>query len=395
VTTIPFQERKSRLRGVLDLASGCYPRFLFGGNTGKCLPVFHVHESHPASLEPYFNYLADNGYQTVDSDAIAALVLRGVHPGPKSVAICFDDAWASLWVVVAPLLKKYGLRAITYVSPGRVPSLADPRPQWDGQLPFDRPGIDRSEVPFTTWAELRSLHESGLVDVQSHSWRHAMIYCDSRIIDFLKPEQKNHPHHFPLVDTPYGTRFISPLDLGAPIYAMRSRLSDARRWVAPGAFSACTSMVRSRGGADFFSQPGWRDELLTCAGQGGAGRWESTEEQEANILEELVRARELLEAGLRAKPVRHLCFPWAIAGRHAVRLSKVAGYETAFSDRLWGVRAVRQGDPPYQLMRLKHQMIFCLPGKGRSWFFGKTPASAASGLVLNDMTVAEALPQET
>jgi len=395
MTTIPFQERKTRLRGVLDLASGCYPRFLFGGSLGKYLPVFHFHESHPEFLEPYFNYLSENGYRTVDSDAIAALVHRGVHPGPRSVAICFDDAWASLWVVVAPLLKRYGLQAITYVSPGRVPSLADPRPQWDGKLPFDRSGIDRSEIPFTTWTELRLLHNSGLVDIQAHSWRHAMIYSDARVIDFLKPDQKDHPHHFPLVDTPYGSRFISPLDLGAPIYATRSRLSDARRWMAPGAFSACTSMVRSRGGADFFNQSGWRNELLSCVNQSGIGRWESCEERDAQILEELVRARELLEAELHTKKVKHMCFPWAIAGQKAVNLSRDAGYETAFSDRLWGARAVRQGDPPYQLMRLKHQMIFCLPGKGRSWFFGKAPAHAATGLLLKDMTMAEALPLES
>lgn len=382
------------MRGVLDLVSGSYPRFLFGGSLGNYLPVFHFHESHPASLEPYFKYLSENGYRTVDSDAIAALVQRGVHPGPRSVAICFDDAWASLWVVVAPLLKKYELRAITFVSPGRVPSLAEPRPQWDGKLPFDRAGIDRSDVPFSTWTELRLLHESGLVDIQAHSWRHAMIFCDSRVIDFLKPEQKDHPHHFPLVDTPYGNRFISPLDLGAPIYATRSRLSDARRWIAPGAFSACTSMVRSRGGADFFTHSGWQSELLTCVKQSGIGRWESDDEQEAQILEELVRGRELLEAGLRTKHIKHMCYPWAIAGKTAVKLSGSAGFETAFSDRLWGARAVRQGDPPHQLMRLKHQMIFCLPGKGRSWFFGKAPAPAASGLLLKDMTVAEALPLE-
>lgn len=379
----------------MDLLAGCYPRFLFGGRIGPCLPVFHFHESHPAALEPYFRYLAENAYRTVDSEAIAALVLNGVHPEPDSVAICFDDAWASLWVVVAPLLKKYQLRAITYVSPGRVPTLPEPRVQWDGQSAFDRPDIDRSPTPFASWAELRLLRESGMVDIQAHSWRHAMIYSDSEIVDFLKPGHLDHPHHFPLVDTPYGCRFISPLDLGAPMYAMRSRLSDARRWIAPGAFSTCTAMVRSRGGAEFFKQPGWRDELLVCARQGGAGRWESEEEQEANILEELVRARELLEAGLRTKQIKHMCFPWAIAGHKAVGLAATAGYETAFSDRLWGVRAVRRGDPPFQLMRLKHQMIFCLPGRNRSWFFGKKPAHAGTGLVLKNMTAAEAVPVES
>lgn len=383
MNAIPFQERKSSVRGVLDLVSGRYPRFLFGGSIGSCIPVFHFHEAHPVALEPYFRHLADNGYKTVVSEEIASFVLKGLHPGPRSVAICFDDAWASLWIVVAPMLEKYGLRAITYVSPGRVPTLEEPRQPWKGGSFDSLSGVDRSESAFASWSELRRLHESGLVDVQAHSWRHALIACGSEVIDFVRPDYLDHPHHFPLVDTPYGCRLLSRHDLGAPLYPVRSRLSDAPRWLAPGAFSACTATVRSRGGEKFFRQPGWREELMKCAVQGGAGRWESAAEQEENILEELVRARELLDAGLRSKSVRHMCFPWAVAGSIAVRLADAAGYQTAFSDRMWGYRAVRHGDDRYRLMRLKHQLIPCLPGKNRSWFFGKRLPGASNGLKLS------------
>jgi hypothetical protein len=382
VTVRPFQERKSSLRGALDLLTGRYPPFLFGGPVGSWLPVFHFHESHPDALEPYFRYLAENGYITVDSDAIAALVLRGLYPGPKSVAICFDDAWASLWIVVAPLLEKYGLRAITYVSPGRVPVLPSPRPQWDGRTPFTDLSVDRSDVPFSTWAELRAMHESGLVDVQAHSWRHAMVSCDSTVTGFFSPGNRRHPHHESLVDAPEGVRLLRSDDTGAPRYCTRSRLSDARRWIAPDAFAACTDLVRRNGGDSFFTRPTWRPELEACAARFSSGRFETDDEREAAILEELVMARELLETGLRAKRIRHMCFPWAIAGQTAVRLARSAGYESAFADRLGGARSVRAGDPPFQLMRLKHRMIFCLPGRGRTWLFGMKTPDASSGLIL-------------
>ncbi len=41
---IPFQERKTPWRAVLDVASGCYPGFVWGGPPGEVLPVFHFHD---------------------------------------------------------------------------------------------------------------------------------------------------------------------------------------------------------------------------------------------------------------------------------------------------------------------------------------------------------------
>ncbi|MBU0715898.1 MAG: polysaccharide deacetylase family protein [Verrucomicrobia bacterium] len=380
--SIPFQERKSPLRGILDLAAGRYPRFLFGGGLSQWLPVFHFHETHPKVLEPYFQYLAENGYRTVTSDQIAAFVLRGVHPGPKSVALCFDDAWSSLWVFAAPLLRKYDLQAIAYVSPDRVPSAPVPRRQWDGtNTPDIEITLDRTEGLFATWSELRVMHESGHLDIQAHSWRHAMVFASDEVADFIQPRRREHPHAIPLVDTPAGLRFAAREDLGAPLYATRSRLSDVRRWIAPDAFDGCIRHVQANGGASFFQRETWQAELRTCVEQARPGQWESEPERNAAIREELARARARLEAEL-GKQIHHMCFPWAIAGKAAVRLAKETGYQTAFADRLWGARAVRPGDPPHQLMRLKHPLICCLPGKQRTWFFGRKPNRASHGLEL-------------
>ena len=380
--SIPFQERKSPLRGILDLTTGRYPRFLFGGGLGQWLPVFHFHEAHPKALEPYFQYLVENGYRTVTSDQIAAFVLRSVHPGPKSVALCFDDAWSSLWVCAAPLLQKYNLQAIAYVSPGRVPAAPAPRRQWDGtNTPDVAIALDRTEPFFSTWGELRAMHAGGLLDIQAHSLRHALVFASDEVAGFIQPRRREHPHTIPLVDTPDGLRFAASEDLGAPLYATRSRLSDVRRWIAPDAFAGCIRHVQANGGASFFQREAWQAELRACVAQARPGRWESEPERNAAIREELARARARLEAEL-GKQIHHMCFPRAVAGKAALRLAAETGYQTAFADRLWGARAVRPGDPPYQLMRLKHPLIFCLPGKQRTWFFGRKPNSASHGLEL-------------
>lgn len=359
--SIPFSERKTPWRGPLDLVTGCYPAFLFGGGLGRWLPVFHFHEATPAGLEPYLRFLAENGYRTVTSEAIAAYVRQGTHPGPRSVALCFDDAWASLWTVAAPLLRRYGLQAITYVSPARVPDLPAPRPTLES--PEGAPaGVDESPVPFATWGEIRALHTSGTLDVQAHTLRHAMIFADAVITGFVTPGFSRHPHLYPWADTGAGERFLTADDLGAPLYTQRSRYSDALRYDNPAAFEACTRHVRERGGAEFFMQPGWAAELRRIAA-GCRGRQETPAQRDAAILEDLAAARNQLNTALGGDSVRHMCFPWAIASKPGALSAERAGYVTAFGDRLFGGRSVRPGDPPYRLMRLKHQHLLRLPRK--------------------------------
>jgi hypothetical protein len=370
IQRIPFTERNTPWRGGLDLATGCYPAFLFGGDLGRWLPVFHFHEAFVGHLEPYLVYLAENGYKTVTSEAISAYVRGGVHPGSKSVALCFDDAWASLWAVAAPLLRKYGLHAITYVSPARVPELAAPRSTLESPAgaPVD---VDESDTPFAAWCELRALHASGTVDVQAHTLRHTMVFSDAVIGGFVKPGFRRHPHLYPWLETGSGDRHLLPSDLGAPLYTQRSRYSTALRYDNPGAFEACTRHVRENGGRDYFERPGWEQELRRLAAT-HTGRQETPDQRDAAILEDLAAAREQLNAKLNTDTVRHMCFPWAVASKPAEIAAKRAGYETAFGDRLFGGRSVKPGDPPYRLMRLKHQHLYCLPGKGRKNFFSGT-----------------------
>lgn len=338
---VPFEERKSVVRGLLDVVCGCYPSFLVGGRLGDHLPVFHFHDVSRAYLTPYFQYLADNQYRTVTSDEISAYVKRKTTRPPKRTALCFDDAWGSLYTVVYPLLKEYGLRAITYVIPGR---------------------LAENDHPFCSWEQLREMQASGLVDVQAHTFHHAMIFSDPEISGFVTSAYQP-----PLLSRPIkadDASFYSATDVGAPLYQQRSSMSDACRLLDTAeAFNACTEHVRSQG-PDFFLKPDWEHQLRQVAAA-YPGRMESREQRNARIRAELIRAKETLNEKLQTDSVRHLCFPWAVAGHQAERTAADVGYETAFADRLFGRRYVSAGDNPYRLMRLKHQYIRCLPGTGR------------------------------
>ncbi len=360
---VPFGERGGTFRGILDLATGRYPAFLFGGPVGRLLPVFHLHEVTKASLDPKLRYLAEHGYRTVTSEEIERFVRGGVHPGERTVAICFDDAHVSLWTIAAPLLRRYELRAITFAIPGRIEEATAARPTIDDPVP---PPPARAG-DFVTWPELQALHREGVIDVQCHGYAHSKIFFHDQPLGFVRPGFATwHPLDRPLVSRDPACTYLAPDDLGAPLYPQRSRLSDALRHLdCTRARERCKAHVRVRGGAAFFERRSWKSELLAIVNENDRGVFETENERRAAIYEDLDRAVAVLRERLRTNTVRYLCFPWEIAGTIAYEAARALGFRTAFSSRLLGLRAVRAGDDPWRLMRLNGKFIPRLPRRRR------------------------------
>ncbi len=365
-TGAPPDERGGRLLGIKDLAAGRYPGFLFGLPVGRRLPVFHFHESTPESLEPAFRYLAENQYSTVLSDQLDHWVRDGVHPGPRRVMLCFDDALASLWLVVAPLLRRYGFQAVTYAVPGRIADADAVRPTIDAG-PVDAAAADTAANPFVTWPELVALSNEGVVEVQSHSKTHAMVFVGDAVLEVVTPAfAHEHFMNRPAVEGAPGG-FLTPDRLGYPLFACRARLSDGRRYYPDVEACSCVEQyVATHGGATLLAQPGWRETLAPLIAR-ISGRFETEAEQRAAIQDELAGAREMLEARLK-RPVRHMCLPWGVTGRVTREALERLGFRTAFANRRAGRLSVGYGDDPFYLRRLESRHIFALPGRGRRVF---------------------------
>ena len=370
--SVPFGERGGRLRGGLDLVAGRYPGFVFGGSIGRLLPVFHFHDESHADLEPKLQYLAHNRYRTVNADEIAAFIGGGRLP-ERAVALCFDDAWTSVWTVAGGLLKQFGFQAILYAIPGRTD---------DADLCRPRAATTADGSPFATWPELRALRDEGSFDIQSHTFSHAMVSTSSVPDDFVRPGYEGSSYlGRPLTDgdtstdAPAAARtrptFTTPADLGAPLYPARSRMSEAPRvWNSPAIRQTCMNLVRAEGGAAFFSRANWRTRLDGAAAEaGGASVTESDTVQRQHIEDELDVARAVLNEGLRTEQVKHVCLPWGVSGRQTEAALKRVGIVTAIANRLPGMFAVRAGDHPYWLKRLPNRYIYRLPGEGRRWWF--------------------------
>jgi hypothetical protein len=213
------------------------------------------------------------------------------------------------------------------------------------------------------------MHDSGVVDIQSHTRSHAMIFGHHTVTGFVTPDYEREPMLNRPLTSEAGGAFLGPDALGAPLYSRRSRMSDARRFLADqSAAERCRTHVARHGGRAFFARPGWRAELEPIA-RAGRGRFEDDATRLAGIREELAEGRAMLNDKLRTTAVRHVALPWGIAGDITRRAVAETGHVIAFAERPLRSRLVRAGDDRYGLMRLNGKFLTCLPGhSGRQWF---------------------------
>ena len=138
------------------------------------------------------------------------------------------------------------------------------------------------------------MHDSGVVDVQSHTRWHAMIFGHDSVADFVAPGYEREPMLNRPLESELGGAFLGPDALGTPLYVRRSRMSNARRFLPDrSAAERCRAHVARHGGRAFFARPGWRAELEPIA-RTGRGQFEDDATRAAVIREELAEGRAML-----------------------------------------------------------------------------------------------------
>ena len=269
------------------------------------------------AFERQLRYLARKGFQTVTLHDVQAYLHDGRRLPERAVALTLDDGYLDNWVHAFPLLKKYGMKATIFVAtdfidpfPGCRPTLED---VWSGRL--ERRAL--TWWGYLSWAELKALQASGLVDIQSHTRTHTWYFVSDRIVDFHHPGDeyvwldwnlnRAQKHSWLTRD------FRAAVPWGTPVYDHAQTLLGRRYFDDPELAHRTVAYVAAHGGQRFFTRPGWRAELRQVAAEdrvrsGAPGRYESDEDHAARLRDELVGSKRLLENGLN-KPVDFLCWP--------------------------------------------------------------------------------------
>lgn len=110
------------------------------------------------NLIDQFTWLRNNGFQPVSIDDLLA-AQRGERPLPeKAVLLTFDDGLRSVYTHVFPLLRLFEYPAVVSIVTSWISGESQPD---------DAAYASASE--FVTWEELREMHDSGLIEIASHS----------------------------------------------------------------------------------------------------------------------------------------------------------------------------------------------------------------------------------
>ncbi len=105
----------------------------------------------PKKLEAQLKWLKENGFTIIPlKEAVAYLQGKRDSLPPKSVVITADDGWKSVYTYMLPLAKKYNIPVTLFIYPQT---------------------ISRGQHAMT-WKELKELQNTGLFDIQGHTYWH-------------------------------------------------------------------------------------------------------------------------------------------------------------------------------------------------------------------------------
>ena len=112
-------------------------------------------------LIKHFNWLKENGYNVISwQQVIDAENGKGTLPD-NAVLLSFDDGYETMYNVVFPLLKAYNYPAVFAPVTGWLDTPANKKIAYADKM------LDRSV--FATWAQVKEMEQSGLVEVASHT----------------------------------------------------------------------------------------------------------------------------------------------------------------------------------------------------------------------------------
>ncbi len=107
----------------------------------------------PETLEEHFKELKNAGYNTVSLDEYYKFRTGSGDLPENPVIITFDDGYMSNYEYAYPLLKKYNMKAVIFIIASRV-------------------GATDTEFSHFSWQQAREMEQSGLVEIESHSYSH-------------------------------------------------------------------------------------------------------------------------------------------------------------------------------------------------------------------------------
>lgn len=134
---------------------------------GICLPIIMYHEVKPCKackdailpeeLEEDLRYLAREGYHPVTMTQVIDYVYSGAELPENPIVLSFDDGYRNNYQYVLPLLQKFQVQIVLSII-GK------------STMDFSKYPCSDCEYAYVTWDQLNEMLDTGLVEVQNHTY---------------------------------------------------------------------------------------------------------------------------------------------------------------------------------------------------------------------------------
>ena len=254
----------------------------------------------------------------------------------NSILLTFDDGYLDNWVNVFPILKKYDMKGTIFVSPDFVDPSEQLRPTLDDLRGGHIPEQDLTTAGFLSWAEMREMEKSGVVDIQSHAMTHTWYFSSPSILSYHRPHAitpypwlfwNARPDRKPFYLTENQQDF---LPWGLPILEHEKSLVARRFIPEENVVNSIIDFVTDSGGVGFFQAGDWHSQLNrfvhnACGSGEMPGSYESDEARQKRITSEIVDSKKLIERELE-KEVKFICWPGGANSEETQKIASKAGY---------------------------------------------------------------------
>src|SRR3989338_9714995 len=151
------------------------------------IPVFMYHHVNPHKgdmvtitpgvFDAQMKFLAETGYRTLSADELVEFAGGNLAIKGKAVAVTFDDGYLDNYVHAFPVLKRYGIKAVIFLTAGWVEKASMVMNKEEISIPSHKEGKDlmssnRFHKVVMKWDMIREMQESKLVEFYSHTMTH-------------------------------------------------------------------------------------------------------------------------------------------------------------------------------------------------------------------------------
>jgi peptidoglycan/xylan/chitin deacetylase (PgdA/CDA1 family) len=287
------------------------------------VPAYMLHQVDVPQFEALCASLAQRRIR-----AITFPELLDGQVGENSILLTFDDGWSSVWSAAAPIARRYGVRFTLFLPPLCVEESQEVRSTLDtGAAIEEIAPRDLGPRARLTWGEVVALQATGVVDIQSHSTHHGVVFKSARLKGFATPSGP-----FPLSGLAPLVQRGATGDVvefhpaaGTPLYEWGPALTVGRRFIESADVRAkCVERARD-GGETFFRSDNWQDSLRPLV-ENAPESWESEDARRQRVHFDLEGSRLTIERRVPGTHVTILAPPWAEIDASLPDIARDAGY---------------------------------------------------------------------